>query len=397
MTAVTETVYQIFHDRKMADKAIQQVLKSNKKWGSRDRAFIAENSYELVRWWRLLHYINETRTDNLHPNTIMRLLGILLRMKGIELPEWSEFKGLSRSHIKFRYDEAQKIRKVKESIPDWLDQVGAEELGERWDATLKALNQTAPLTIRINTLKTNYNQLAKDLLPKGVRLLPIADLPDSARVEERSNLFALPEFKEGMFEVQDAGSQLIPLMTGVKPGLRVVDACAGAGGKSLQLACLMENKGAIIAMDVEEWKLEELKKRARRNGIHNIETRLITGKVIKRLRASADVVLLDVPCSGLGVLRRNPDAKWKLQAETVEELQKKQAEILQSYASMVKEGGTLVYATCSILPSENEKQVAGFLEANPQFKLEEEKWSDLTGGMMDGFYMAKMVRQTQAP
>ena len=113
----------------MADKAIQQVLKSNKKWGSRDRAFIAENSYELVRWWRLLHYINETRTDNLHPNTIMRLLGILLRMKGIELPEWTEFKGLSRSHIKFRYDEAQKIRKVKESIPDWLDQLGGRRIG----------------------------------------------------------------------------------------------------------------------------------------------------------------------------------------------------------------------------------------------------------------------------
>ena len=146
-------------------------------------------------------------------------------MKGIELPEWTEFKGLSRSHIKFRYDEAQKIRKVKESIPDWLDQLGAEELGERWDATLKALNQTAPLTIRINTLKTNYNQLAKDLLPKGVRLMPIADLPDAARVEKKQS-FALPEFKEGMFEVQDAGSQLIPLMTGAKPGLRVVDACA---------------------------------------------------------------------------------------------------------------------------------------------------------------------------
>ena len=127
----------------------------------------------------------------------MRLLGILFRMKGIELPEWTEFKGLSRSHIKFRYDEAQKIRKVKESIRIGSDQLGAEkELGERWDATLKALNQTAPLTIRINTLKTNYNQLAKDLLPKGVRLMPIADLPDAARVEERSNLLRCPSSKK---------------------------------------------------------------------------------------------------------------------------------------------------------------------------------------------------------
>lgn len=393
MTAVTETVYQIFHDQKMADKAIQHVLKSNKKWGSRDRAFIAENCYEMVRWWRLLHFINESRVNNLHPSTLMRLLGILLRMKGIDLPEWSEFKGLSRSHIKFRYDEAQKIRKVKESIPDWLDQLGADELGEKWESVLSSLNVTAPLTIRVNTLKTNYSQLAMALIPHGVKLHPIPDVPNAARVEERSNLFSLPEFKEGLFEVQDAGSQLIPMMTGVKPGLRVIDACAGAGGKSLQLACMMENKGAIIAMDIEEWKLEELKKRARRNGIHNIETRLITGKVIKRLRGSADVVLLDVPCSGLGVLRRNPDAKWKLQPSTIEELHSKQAEILQSYSSMVKDGGILVYATCSILPSENEKQVAAFLAKNPQFQLVEERWSDLSGGLMDGFYMARMARQ----
>lgn len=393
ITAVTQTVYQIFHDKKMADKAIQSVLKSNRKWGSRDRAFIAENAYEMVRWWRLLHFINETRIDNLHPSTLIRLLGIQLRMKGMDLPEWPEFKGLSRSHIKFRYDEAQKIRKIKESIPDWLDQVGASELGTAWDKILASLNTTAPLTIRVNTLKTTYAQLAAALMKQGVYLQPVANVRDAATVEERSNLFSLPEFKEGLFEVQDAGSQLIPLMTGVKPGLRVIDACAGAGGKSLQLACMMENKGTIIAMDVEEWKLEELKKRARRNGIHNIETRLITGKVIKRLRGSADVVLLDVPCSGLGVLRRNPDAKWKLQPSTIEELHGKQAEILRSYSSMVKEGGTLVYATCSILPSENENQVATFLKENPGFKLVEEKWSDLASGLMDGFYMAKIIKQ----
>ncbi len=198
MTAVTETVYQIFHDQKMADKAIQHVLKSNKKWGSRDRAFIAENCYEMVRWWRLLHFINESRVNNLHPSTLMRLLGILLRMKGIDLPEWSEFKGLSRSHIKFRYDEAQKIRKVKESIPDWLDQLGADELGEKWESVLSSLNVTAPLTIRVNTLKTNYSQLAMALIPHGVKLHPIPDVPNATRVEERSNLFSLPEFKEGL-------------------------------------------------------------------------------------------------------------------------------------------------------------------------------------------------------
>ena len=394
LTAVTDTVYLIFHDKKMADKAIQQVLRSNKKWGSRDRAFIAENCYEMVRWWRMLHFINETRVDNLHPQTLLRLLGILLRMKGVDLPEWPEFKGLSRSYIKSKYELAQSTRKIRESLPDWLDQIGEEELGTSWEATIKVLNETAPLTLRINTLKTDFASLSVVLSKKGVRLIKMEGLPNAALVAERTNLFTLDEFKDGLFEIQDAGSQLIPLMTGAKPGLRVVDACAGAGGKSLQLACMMENRGTIIAMDVEEWKLEELKKRARRNGIHNIETRLITGKVIKRLRASADIVLLDVPCSGLGVLRRNPDAKWKLKPESIEEIKIKQAEILSSYAAMVKPGGILVYATCSILPSENEQQVAQFLATHPQFSLEEEKKSDLLSGRMDGFYMARMVCQS---
>ena len=244
MTAVTETVYQIFHDQKMADKAIQHVLKSNKKWGSRDRAFIAENCYEMVRWWRLLHFINESRVNNLHPSTLMRLLGILLRMKGIDLPEWSEFKGLSRSHIKFRYDEAQKIRKVKESIPDWLDQLGADELGEKWESVLSSLNVTAPLTIRVNTLKTNYSQLAMALIPHGVKLHPIPDVPNAARVEERSNLFSLPEFKEGLFEVQDAGSQFIVQACRAQPGETVIDLCAGAGGYAS--AHLYETRGIYL-------------------------------------------------------------------------------------------------------------------------------------------------------
>ncbi|MBK8701053.1 MAG: RsmB/NOP family class I SAM-dependent RNA methyltransferase [Saprospiraceae bacterium] len=390
LEAVVETVYAIFHENKMADKAIQQVLRSNRKWGSRDRAFIAENCYDLVRWWRLLHYINETNIQNYSPTTIWKLLGIKLRLKGEELPEINEFKGLSRNKIKARYDEAMSTRKIKESLPDWLDEMAAEELGEKWDKLAHALNKTAPLSIRINTLKTNFDSL-KDILAKDkVEIIPVPGVYDAAYVRERSNLWALQTFKDGLFEIQDAGSQLIPAFVDPKPGMRVIDACAGAGGKTLQLACLMENKGTIIAMDVEDWKLEELKKRAKRNGIHNVDARLITGKVIKRLKHSADAVLLDVPCSGLGVLRRNPDAKWKLKPEFIEEIKKKQEDILQSYSTMVKPGGKLVYATCSILPSENEKQVEKFLANNPNFKLVMEHHTDPVTDKFDGFYMALM-------
>jgi 16S rRNA (cytosine967-C5)-methyltransferase len=170
--------------------------------------------------------------------------------------------------------------------------------------------------------------------------------------------------------------------------MRVIDACAGAGGKTLHLASLMQGKGRIVSMDIEDFKLNELKRRARRNGIPNIETRLIEGaKTIKRLAESADRLLLDVPCSGLGVIRRNPDAKWKLNPEFIARVQETQAEILSTYPVMLKPGGLMVYATCSILPVENENQVQKFLEANPNFELIEEKHVWPSEGF-DGFYMA---------
>ncbi|MBT8305011.1 MAG: RsmB/NOP family class I SAM-dependent RNA methyltransferase, partial [Bacteroidia bacterium] len=203
-------------------------------------------------------------------------------------------------------------------------------------------------------------------------------------------------FKNGLFEVQDASSQLVAEFLDVKPGMRVVDACAGAGGKTLHLAALMENKGQIIALDIYDNKLKELKRRARRNGAHNIEPRHIEStKVIKKLYNKADRVLIDAPCSGLGVLKRNPDAKWKLDPEFLSRVKQTQQEILQKYSRMVKDGGKLVYATCSILPSENQEQVKSFLtsDSGKEFTFIEEKviLSHKTG--YDGFYMALMQRK----
>jgi 16S rRNA (cytosine967-C5)-methyltransferase len=220
--------------------------------------------------------------------------------------------------------------------------------------------------------------------------------PDALILEERQNIFRSAPFKAGLFEVQDASSQLVAASLAVEPGMRVIDACAGAGGKTLHLAALMENKGKIISMDLEEWKLQQTKLRARRNGIDIIERKVIEGsKTIKRLKDSADRLLLDVPCSGLGVLRRNPDTKWKLSPESIAKVQEAQQEILQSYPSMLKKGGQLVYATCSILPSENEQQVKKFLasEAGKDFDLLEEQkvFSHQSG--FDGFYIARMIKK----
>ena len=199
-----------------------------------------------------------------------------------------------------------------------------------------------------------------------------------------------------MFEVQDASSQLVAEFLNVKPGMKVVDACAGAGGKSLHLANLMDNKGQIIALDIYGNKLAELKRRAKRNGAHNIETRLIDStKTIKKLYGKIDKVLIDAPCSGLGILRRNPDAKWKLQPDFIENIKKTQQEILQQYSKMVKPGGTMVYATCSILPSENQKQVESFLtsEMGKDFTfVKDQKILSHQSGY-DGFYMALLEKK----
>lgn len=385
VTAVVEALGSIFQEGYYADKVIERLLKSNPKWGSRDRAFLAESVYEIVRWYRLLYEIKGKEPQN--QADWLRIFGIWWIVKGEQLPDWDEFKTLHPKVILEKYKAFQETRKIRESIPDWLDERGAAELGASWDPIIHALNEPAQVILRTNLLKTRSLDLQKQLQQEGIETKPL----DKAAllVTKRKNLFATKAFREGWFEVQDFSSQLVAPFLEVEPGMRVVDACAGGGGKSLHLAALMLDKGRIISMDTEGWKLNELRKRARRAGTSIIETRTIDGtKVIKRLEGSADRVLLDVPCSGLGVLRRNPDAKWKLSPEFLDNVRRTQQEILLSYSRMCKPGGKLVYATCSILPSENQEQVQRFLaEQSAAFKLIKERTISPTEGF-DGFYMA---------
>jgi len=392
--AVIHALDLIYNEKEYADKVVQKTLKLDKRWGVRDRKFVAETIYDMVRWKRLYNEIAGTK-EHYSRDNLWKNFAVWAVLKGIKLPDWRYFEGTPTRRIKGKFDELQSIRKYRESIPDWMDETGEAELGKRWDDEIKELNKQARVILRTNTLKTSRKELQKQLEKEEIFTEIVPQAPDALVLVERKNVFLSQAFKSGFFEVQDASSQLVAPFLDVKPGQKVIDTCAGAGGKTLHLASLMENKGQIIAMDIYAHKLAELKKRAKRDGAHNIETRPIEGsKSIKKYKGKADRVLIDAPCSGIGVLKRNPDSKWKLNADFLDRIKKTQAEILDQYASMVKIGGKMVYATCSILPSENEKQIELFLANHKEFVLiKDKKVSPATSGF-DGFYMALMEKKS---
>jgi 16S rRNA (cytosine967-C5)-methyltransferase len=394
--AIIDGLTLIFNEGQYADKVIQQLLKRDKRWGARDRAFVAETTYDIVRWKRLYAEIAEVK-EPFDRDNLWRMFAVWATLRGIKLPDWKYFEETPTRKIKGRFDELSKTRKLKESIPDWLDTLGEKELGKGvWSKEISALNEQADVILRVNTLKTNKEQLQGELFDLDIETEFLKDYPNALKLKERTNVFQTEAFKNGLFEVQDASSQLVAEFLNVEPGMRVVDACAGAGGKTLHIASLMENKGQIIALDIYKNKLDELKRRAKRNGAFNIETRAIDStKVIKKLYDKADRVLIDAPCSGLGVLRRNPDAKWKLEPEFIENIKKTQQEILQQYSKIVKPGGQLVYATCSVLPSENQEQVKKFLttDVGKDFTFVKDKKILSHQSGFDGFYMALLEKQ----
>lgn len=393
--AVIEGLDLIFNEGEYADKVVQKILKRDKRWGSRDRGFIAETLYEIVRYKRLYTEIADVRAPYRRQD-LFRMWAVWAVLKGIELPDWKQIEPTPERRIKGKFDELSKIRKFREAVPDWIDELGVNALGEQlWTEELAQLNQPAEVILRTNTLKTTKEKLRKSLLQEGINVEPIKGYASALRLPQRANVFQTESFKKGFFEVQDASSQLVAELLDVKSGQRVVDTCAGAGGKSLHLAALMENKGQLISMDIYGSKLKELKRRARRNGAHNIETREITStKVFKKLYGSADRVLIDAPCTGLGVLRRNPDSKWKMQPDFLEKIVKTQHDIIRAYSKIVKQGGKMVYATCSILPQENSDQVNSFLasEEGNDFTLVKEKKIYASKSGFDGFYIALLTK-----
>ena len=385
--ALQETFFQ---EKKYADKVIERLLKAHRKWGSEDRKVVSEIFYNIIRWKKRLEYY---MGEGVKPNNIYKLILAYLLWSKTHYKKFEEFDGIKVADILTKLKKGTVPTKAIEySIPDWLAETLEKELGKNWEREMLALNEQAPTVLRTNSLKTTPRELIADLNDENVEAFTIKNYPDAVQLAEKKNVFLTSAFKDGLFEVQDASSQKIGELLDVKEGMRVVDACAGAGGKTLHLAALMKNKGQIIALDIYEWKLAELKRRAKRAGAHNIETRLISdNKVIKRLHEKADRLLIDAPCSGLGVLKRNPDSKWKIDQQFIERIKSEQQQILQDYSKILKKGGQMIYATCSILPSENNEQVKIFLENNPDFTLVKDQKIMPSEGY-DGFYMALIKR-----
>lgn len=387
---IIQSLDSIFNENKYADKVLEKTFKQNRQLGSRDRKFIAEAVYECVRHCLYYQTVAESRSNEAVLAThFLKTLG--------EIPPHTAFSKLNKNNLAARLKQDYPAQ-ILFSFPSWMNEMGLQEFGAEWGDLMKALNQPAEVHLRTNRLKITKDQLITSLAEEDIQVVTDKMAVDGLTLKERKNVFTTQAFKKGYFEVQDMSSQMIAPLLAVEPGHRVVDACAGAGGKSLHLASLMKNKGKIISMDIFQWKLDELKKRASRNGVDIIETKLIDStKVIKRLENSFDRVLLDVPCSGMGVIRRNPDAKWKLTAEEIERLTNLQKELLVSYSKMCKKNGLMVYATCSILKKENEDQVNWFLNESSEkgqwsFVKDMRLWPHKDG--YDGFYAAVLKPAT---
>ncbi|MDK2796698.1 MAG: rRNA (cytosine967-C5)-methyltransferase [Tepidiphilus sp.] len=352
-----------------ADAVLSRFFRERPHLGHRDRGEIAERVYAVLRHRRSL----ETWAGRTSPRAL--LLAWLVRGEGwslARLEPWLE-KG-ERAWLAERKAAAPVLSRAERlDAPDWLiERLDAAYGPSETEALLTASNRPAPLDLRVNLWRTTREAVLARLQADGIDCAPTPFSPLSIRVQGKPALHAHPLFQEGMFEVQDEGSQLVTLLVASRRGQTVVDFCAGAGGKTLQLAAALRNTGQVYAFDVSAGRLAKLKPRLVRSGLTNVQPMVLAherDERLDRLAGKADRVLVDAPCSGLGTLRRNPDLKWRQHPVLVEELVAKQRAILQAAARLVRPGGHLVYVTCSLLPEENEAVLETFLERETRFSL----------------------------
>lgn len=381
--ASVQTLEAVLRGGAVADRAVARALGAHPKWGARDRAFVAETVYEVVRWQRRLAFLACSGESAV-------LAGLHWQMRGFERPEWAEWPVVSSENLAARQAQLEhEPRAVRESVSDDLDALGMAGLGAAWEEELRALNTPAPVFLRTNPLRTSVEKVIDELAAEGLTAVPVAGVPLALRLE----CPLPPRLRQtGRYEIQDAASQQVAAFCQVKPGDLIVDACAGHGGKSLHLAALQGGQGELWALDIQEARLKVLRERAARAGVKRLRTAVIEARILESLRGRADCVLVDAPCSGSGTLRRQADLKYRITAESVAEKAALQRELLARFAPLVKPGGALVYATCSIFPEENEAQKAWFSAANVEFRLEEERRISPAATGWDGFYMARWRR-----
>lgn len=361
-----------------ADAVVNFYVRGRRYIGSKDRVAITTLVYSVLRQRAQLDWWIARGSAGLASDARRRILAALAVAERWSVPDieaafdGGKFRPPPLADAERRLvsalaghdlDHPEQPDDVRFNCPDWLVPALRERFGQDIDAEMRALATAAPVDIRVNALKGNRAEAGAALAAAGIKTVATPLSPLGLRIEGRRNVLAHDAFKQGLIEVQDEGSQLAALLVGAKPGFRVCDFCAGAGGKSLAMAAAMENRGHIVACDVSGPRLESAAKRLRRAGVHNVECRHLDSERdpwVKRHTEAFDRVLVDAPCSGTGTWRRNPDARWTVTPEDVRDLGDLQSHILASAARLVKPGGRLVYVTCSLLPVENERQAEAF-------------------------------------
>lgn len=351
-----------------ADSVVSRYFRENRQLGMRERAALAETVYVLIRQKPLLQHLAQSGSGPME-----RRLAVLAWQADARtlLPMLSEQERawLDRIH---RIDMYAMPEPLRHNLPEWLVEPLKSQLNDEefWELA-EALDHSAPLDLRVNTLKIKREQAQQQLAQSGIQSSLTPYSPWGLRVQGKPALNKHPLFLDGSVEVQDEGSQLLALLVAPKRGDMVVDFCAGAGGKTLALGAAMRNTGRLYAWDVSAHRLDALKPRMARSGLSNVHPAAIAHERdarVKRLYGKVDRVLVDAPCSGLGTLRRNPDLKWRQTPQSIQELAEKQQHILASACQLLKHGGSLVYATCSLLPAENEVIAQQFEQEHPLFE-----------------------------
>lgn len=349
-----------------ADAVVSRFFRDNRGLGPRERATLAETVYTVLRKKLLFDHLAPSGSGPKERRlTILGFHGPRDFLKSALTEQ--EKNWLDQCDA---INPADLMERHRHNLPEWLVQPLKDQLGDEFWPLAESMAQNAPLDLRVNVLKEKRADVQKELARAAIKSVATPYSPWGLRIEGKPALTKLDAFTRGAIEVQDEGSQLLALLLDAKRGEMVVDFCAGAGGKTLAIGATMRSTGRLYAFDVSAHRLDALKPRMARSGLSNIHPAAIAherDERIKRLAGKIDRVLVDAPCSGLGTLRRNPDLKWRQSAKAVQELVVKQAAILDSAARLLKPGGRLVYATCSILPQENEAIAEAFTAAHPDF------------------------------
>jgi len=380
LQAAIDLLDAILDESRPADGVIAAYFRGRKFFGAKDRRAVSDQIWRILRHrarlsWalgteqvsgRLLVAADLAQHDKKHIDAISGLFSGSLHGPHPFAPNERRMVQQAASR-----DPADAPREIKLEMPDWLTEKFDAAFGARADAELAALQGEAPLDIRANILKTSRDAVLAELTAEKLKAAPTLLSPMGVRITGRTTLGNHDGFKDGRFEVQDEGSQLVSMLADAQAGQSVIDLCAGAGGKTLAIAAAMKNTGRIIACDVSVKRLERAKLRLRRAGVHNATLRVLetNDKWIKRQGESFDRVVIDAPCSGTGSWRRHPDARWRFTPDALTNLTTTQDALLDQAAPLVKPGGRIVYITCSMLPDENQERVTAFLARHPNFKI----------------------------